>query len=298
MNILKKCNLCPRNCLVNRYQEKGYCKQSNKIRISKATLTYFEEPCISNKKGSGTIFFSGCNMGCVFCQNNLISKNNYGQDITIKRLAEIMLELQEKGAININLVTPTPHVIGIIKALKLAKKQGLTIPIIYNTSSYENLNTIKMLNGLIDVYLPDFKYFDDKYAIKYSKAYNYQEVTKEVIKEMYQQVGKCQFKKGNIQKGVIVRHLMLPGLKEDTKKILKYLYETYQDNIYLSLMNQYTIMDNLPYQELRQNIKKEDYNEVIDYAINLGISNCYCQLEDTNSKKYIPDFNLEGVNKS
>ena len=237
-------------------------------------------------------------MGCVFCQNNLISKNNYGQDITIKRLAEIMLELQEKGAININLVTPTPHVIGIIKALKLAKKQGLTIPIIYNTSSYENLNTIKMLNGLIDVYLPDFKYFDDKYAIKYSKAYNYQEVTKAVIKEMYQQVGKCQFKKGNIQKGVIVRHLMLPGLKEDTKKILKYLYETYQDNIYLSLMNQYTIMDNLPYQELRQNIKKEDYDEVIDYAINLGISNCYCQLEDTNSKKYIPDFNLEGVNKS
>lgn len=298
MNILKKCNLCKRNCLVNRYQTVGFCNQTNKIRIAKASLTYFEEPCISNKKGSGTIFFSGCNLKCVYCQNKCISQDNYGINITIKRLAQIMLELQDKGAININLVTPTPHVIGISKAIKIAKKNGLNIPIIYNTSSYENINTIKILNGLIDVYLPDFKYFDDTYALKYSKANNFLETEKEVIMEMFNQVGPCKFKNGNIVKGVIVRHLMLPYLKEDTKKVLNYLYNTYHDNIYISLMNQYTIIDNLPYQELNHNIKKTDYNEVIEYAINLGIKNCYCQLDNTNKKKYIPNFNLEGVKKT
>lgn len=297
MNILKKCNLCKRNCLVDRYKVTGYCKQTNKIRIAKSCLTYFEEPCISNEKGSGTIFFSGCNLGCVYCQNKCISIDNFGTYISIKRLAEIMLELQNKGAININLVTPTPHVIGIIKAIKIAKKNGLKIPIIYNTSSYENINTIKMLNGLIDVYLPDFKYFNDEIALKYSKANNYLETEKEVIKEMYKQVGPIKFKNDNVISGVIVRHLMLPGLKEDTKKVLKYLYNTYHDNIYISLMNQYTIMDNLQFDELKKNIKKSDYEEVIDYAINLGINNCYCQLDNTNSKKYIPDFNLEGVKK-
>lgn len=297
MNILKKCNLCKRNCFVNRYEEIGYCGQTNKIRIAKACITYFEEPCISSTKGSGTIFFSGCNMGCVFCQNKKISHGNYGTNVTIKRLAEIMLELQDKKALNINLVTPTPHVIGIIKAIKLAKKNGLVIPIIYNTSSYENINTIKMLDGLIDVYLPDFKYYDDMYALKYSKANNYLETEKEVIEEMFKQVGPCKFKNGNIIKGVIVRHLMLPTLKNDTKKVIKYLYDTYHDDIYLSIMNQYTIMDNLPFEELNKNIKKNDYEEIIDYAINLGINNCYCQLDNTNSKKYIPDFNLEGIKK-
>lgn len=296
MNVLRKCNLCKRNCLIDRYKRVGYCKQTNKIRIAKAALTYFEEPCISNEKGSGTIFFSGCNLGCVFCQNEEISRCNYGKDITIKRLAEIMLELENQGAININLVTPTPHVIGIIKAIKLAKKSGLSIPIIYNTSSYENVSTLKMLDGLIDVYLPDLKYFDDKYAIKYSKANNYFETSTLAIQEMYNQVGPVQFdKNGNIKNGVIVRHLMLPTLKEDTKTILKYLYNTYQDNIYISIMNQYTIIHKLKYEELNHRIKEKDYNEVIDYALNLGIKNAYCQLDNTSCKDFIPDFDLEGV---
>ena len=295
-NILKKCNLCQRNCLINRYKNRGFCKQSNKIRIAKAALTYFEEPCISNKKGSGTIFFSGCNLGCLYCQNKDISKNNFGKTISIKRLANIMLELQDKGAININLVTPTPHVIGIIKAIKLAKKNGLSIPIIYNTGSYENIETIKLLDGIVDVYLPDLKYFDDSYAIKYSKTKDYFKTASNCIKEMYKQVGICKFdKNGNIQKGVIVRHLMLPTLKEDTKKILSYLYKTYEDNIYISIMNQYTIIKKVEYPELNKNIKQSDYDEIIEYAINLGIKNAFCQLENTNSKDFIPNFDLEGV---
>jgi len=296
-NVLRKCNLCKRNCLADRYKNLGYCMQSNKIKVAKACLTYFEEPCISNEKGSGTIFFSGCNMGCVFCQNEKISKKNFGKNITIKRLASIMLELQDNGAININLVTPTPHVMGIIKAIEIAKKMGLNIPIIYNTSSYETVETIELLDGIVDVYLPDLKYFDDTYALKYSKSPDYFKTACEVIKKMYEQVGNIEFDElGNIKKGVIVRHLMLPTLKEDTKKILSYLYKTYKDNIYISIMNQYTVMDNLEYKELKRTIKTSEYNEIIDYAIDLGIKNAFCQLEDTSSKDFIPEFDLTGVN--
>lgn len=295
-DILKKCSLCNRKCLVNRYENIGFCMQTTDIRIAKACLTYFEEPCISNESGSGTIFFSGCNMGCCFCQNKKISTDNFGTIISVKRLSEIMLELQKKGAININLVTPTPHIIKIIEAIKIAKSNGLNIPIIYNTSSYETVDSIKLLDGLIDVYLPDLKYFNDLYAIKYSKSPNYFKTASKVIEEMYKQVGFCQFdQNGNIKKGVIVRHLMLPTLKEDTKKIVSYLYKTYQDNIYISIMNQYTIMENIKFKELNQKVKDKDYNDVIDYMINLGIKNAFCQLDDTSSKKYIPDFNLEGI---
>ena len=296
MDVLKKCNLCERNCLVNRYERVGFCKQTNEIKLAKAALTYFEEPCISNEKGSGTIFFSGCNLGCVYCQNIKISKENFGKTISFKRLAEIMLELQEMGAININLVTPTPHIIGIVEAIKLAKEKGLKIPIIYNTSSYETLEYLKLLDGLVDVYLPDLKYFDNNIALKYSKVKNYFQIATNNLEEMYRQVGSCEFdSQGNIKKGIIVRHLMLPNQKEDTKKILNYLYKTYQDNIYLSIMNQYTIMDNLPFEELKQTIKEKDYDEVIDYAISLGIKNAFCQLDNTNTKEFIPNFNLEGV---
>ncbi len=296
MNVLEKCNLCNRNCLVNRYKEVGYCKQTEKIRIAKATLTYFEEPCISNNKGSGTIFFSGCNLGCVFCQNDYISKNNYGKDITSERLSEIMLTLEKKGAININLVTPTPHILGIKEAIIKAKEKGLNIPIIYNTGSYDTVTALKELDGLIDVYLPDMKYFDNKYAIKYSKAPNYFETASLAISEMFKQVGPCKFdQKGNILKGVIVRHLMLPTLKEDSKNVLKYLYETYKDSIYLSIMNQYTIIKPLKYPELNHKIKEKDYNEVIDFCINIGIKNAFCQLDNTSSKDFIPKFDLEGV---
>ncbi len=298
-NVLKKCNLCARNCQVNRYQEVGYCKQTNKIRIAKAAITYFEEPCISGKRGSGTIFFSGCNMGCIFCQNREISTQNFGVNVTIKRLAEIMLELEAKGASNINLVTPTMHVVGIKKALKLAKQKGLKIPIIYNTSSYETKETIQSLASLIDVYLPDLKYFNDSYAIKYSNAKNYFQIATTAIMEMYKQVPKVEFdQNGYIKKGVIIRHLMLPTLKNDTKKILEYLYNTYHDNVYISIMNQYTVMDKFEYEELNHGIKKRDYEEIIDYALSLGITNAFCQLDDTSSKKFIPKFDLNGVKKT
>ncbi len=298
MNLLKKCTLCPRMCKVNRYQQLGFCQCDNNIRLALAKLFFYEEPPISGTKGSGAIFFSGCNLKCVFCQNMEISSFNKGQKITIKRLAEIMIELQNKGAHNINLVTPTMYIPGIIKAIKKAKKYGLAIPIIYNSSGYENAQSIKLLDGLIDVYLPDFKYFSNDYAIKYSKANNYVENAMLAIKEMVRQTGPCKFnKQGLITKGVIVRHLMLPGLKEDTKKILDYLYRTYHDNIYISIMNQYTPNKYVKYDELKHPLKESDYDEIIDYALDLGISNAFCQVGGTVSESFVPEFNFEGVKK-
>jgi len=222
---LDKCNLCPRNCLVNRNNnELGFCKAPKDLVIAKAYLHKWEEPCISGDIGSGTIFFSYCNLKCIYCQNYDISTLNMGEVVSIMRFKEICLELQEKGALNINLVTPTHFVPLIVEGLKLAKKEGLTIPIIYNTSSYENVETIRMLDGLIDVYLPDLKYYNDEYAIKYSNAKNYFKNASLVIDEMYKQIGKCEFSdNGIMKKGVIVRHLMLPDNISDSKKI-KYIY--------------------------------------------------------------------------
>ena len=298
-NILKECTLCPRNCRINRYNKKGFCGATNKIKIARAALHYYEEPSISGINGSGTIFFSGCNLQCVFCQNNEISKNNFGKEISITRLSEIMIELQQKKAHNINLVTPTHYIPQIVKAIKKAKKLGLKIPIVYNTSGYEKKESLKLLRGLIDIYLPDFKYYNNEYAKKYSNSLNYLEYAKESLDEMYLQTGPCKFdKKGMLKKGIIVRHLMLPTLKEDTKLILKYLYKTYDDNIYISIMNQYTPPKNIKFNELKSSINKSDYNEVIDYALDLGITNAYCQMDGTVSESFIPTFNLEGVIKN
>lgn len=298
-NILKECTLCPRNCKINRYLKQGFCGATNKIKIARASLHYFEEPSISGTNGSGTIFFSGCNLQCVFCQNNEISKNNYGKEISITRLSEIMLELQKKKAHNINLVTPTHYIPQIKKAIIKAKKNGLEIPIVYNTSGYEKVESLKLLRGLINIYLPDFKYYNNQYGKKYSNAPNYLEYVKDSIKEMYLQTGPCKFdKNGMLKKGVIVRHLMLPTLKEDTKLILKYLYETYHDNIYISIMNQYTPPNNIKIEELKSSIKDNDYNEIIDYALDLGITNAYCQMDGTVSESFIPKFDLEGVIKN
>lgn len=297
-NLLKDCTLCPRECHINRYKQKGFCNLNNKIKVSLAKLFYYEEPPISGTMGSGTIFFSNCNLKCCFCQNIEISKGGKGLYISIKRLSEIMLELQEKKAHNINLVTPTMFIPQIIKAIKLAKKNGLTIPIVYNTSGYEKIDTIKLLDGLIDIYLPDFKYYNDDLAIKYSKAPNYAENIKESLQEMYRQVGTAIFdKNGIMKKGIIVRHLMLPEQKEDTKKILKYLYNTYKDNIYLSIMNQFTPINKTNYPELNHKLKKSDYEEIIDYALTLGINNAFCQEDETVSDSFIPNFNYEGIKK-
>lgn len=291
-NIFKKCELCPHNCLIDRTKTPGVCGVKDKLIVARTSLHNWEEPPISGTNGSGTIFFSGCNLKCIFCQNYQISTKLIGQEITTNDLANICLNLEKKGAHNINLVTPTHFVPLIIEGLKLAKEKGLKIPIVYNTSGYEKKETIKMLDGIVDIYLPDMKYYNDEYAIKYSHAPNYFKYAKEALEEMYKQVGKPKFNKdGLMTKGIIVRHLMLPGLKEDTKEILKYLYDTYKDNIYISIMNQYTpIKEFKRFTELNNKVSENDYNEIIDYAIDLGIKKAFIQEGETQSESFIPDF--------
>lgn len=298
LNLLDKCTLCPRGCNVNRNNDElGFCMMTKDLYVARAALHFWEEPIISGDKGSGTVFFSGCNLKCVFCQNYQISTNNFGKKITIERLSEIFLELQRQGAHNINLVTPTPFVPQIIEALKIAKREGLTIPIVYNSSGYESIDTIKLLDGYIDIYLPDFKYFDNNYALKYSKCPNYFEYASTSIKEMLHQVGKPQFNKdGTLTKGVIVRHMMLPGLLEDSKKIIYYLVENYNKDIFISIMNQYTPTNNLTrYNEINKTVDNNDYEELINYAIDLGIKNGFIQEGETQKTSFIPEFDTTGV---
>lgn len=296
-NIYKKCSLCQRNCLVNRYQQKGLCGATNKLKIARAALHFWEEPCISGREGSGAIFFSNCSLKCIFCQNRKISAQGFGKDITIDRLSNICLELQEKKANNINLVTPTHYVPSIVKAIQKAKKRGLHIPIVYNTSSYENINTLKMLDGVVDIYLPDLKYFDSKIGKRYSHIDNYFEVAKENIWEMYKQVGKPIFNDQNMMiRGMIVRILLLPGHLEDAKRIVKYLYDTYHNDIYISIMNQYTpLHDFKKYPNLNVKVSEEEYDELVNYACDLGITNAFIQEGETQSDSFIPDFNMDGV---
>ena len=291
-----KCNLCPRKCNVDRETVLGYCQAPNKLVTGKYYLHKWEEPCITGEHGSGTIFFSYCNLKCIFCQNYQISTLNVGKEITIEKFSDICLKLQEMHANNINLVSPTHYVHLIKEGLILAKKKGLTIPIVYNTSSYELASTIDMLNGLVDIYLPDLKYYDDNLAKKYSNAPNYFKYATKAIEAIYNQVGPCQFdQEGNIIKGVIVRHLILPNHLEDSKIILKYLYSTYKDNIYISIMNQYTPLRKLSYDNLNRKLTPSEYDEIIDYAWDLGIRNAFTQEEGTQSDSFVPDFNCEDI---
>lgn len=294
MNVLRKCNLCPRNCLVDRYHSVGYCKAKARIKISLVSLHMWEEPFISGNNGSGTIFFSNCNLGCIFCQNKKI-RDGYGKEISIKRFSEILLEQQSRGAHNINLVTPTHFVPLIKKGIIKAKEKGLNIPIVYNTSSYENVDTIKMMDSLVDIYLADLKYYDNKYAEKYSKVKDYFKYATASIEEMYNQVGKPLIKNGLLKKGLVVRVLLLPNMVEDAKKIIKYLYDTYQDNIYISIMNQYTPVDKYIYEELNNKVLDSEYEELINYACDLGITNAFIQEGDTCLESFIPNFNLENI---
>lgn len=296
-NVLNKCNLCPRNCLVNRScGEVGFCKAGNKIMLAKYYLHKWEEPCITGEKGSGTIFFTYCNLRCLFCQNYKISSLNYGLEISTKRFSEICLELQDRGATNINLVTPTHFVPLIIDGIKLAKKNGLVIPIVYNSSGYETVDTIKMLEGIVDIYLPDFKYYSDEYAIKYSGCKDYFKYASEALCEMVKQKGSCKFDNdGNMISGVLVRHLLLPGMEDDSKKILKYLYDNYGSNIYISIMNQYTPVRKCKYEELNSKIDNSVYEDVIDYAWDIGIRNAFIQEEGTQSDSFIPDFDISSL---
>ena len=297
MDILEKCTLCPKNCGVNRKNgEIGFCGAGNKVKIARCDLHFWEEPCISGENGSGTVFFSHCNLRCVYCQNYKISHMGVGKTVSTEELAKAFLNLQEKGANNINLVTPTHYVPQIIDAVTLARKNGLTLPILYNSSGYENVETIKMLHGIVDIYLPDLKYFDDKYAERYSGIKNYFDIASRAISEMFESVGKCVFDgNGIIKKGVIVRHMMLPHLMFDSKKVIDYLFKTYGDDIFISIMNQYTpIHENLKnFPELNQKISKEYYDTLIDYAVDIGIKNTYIQDGDTAKESFIPEFSGE-----
>ena len=286
-----KCNLCPRNCNVDRSMKLGYCMAPNNMVIARYSLHMWEEPVISGETGSGTIFFSYCNMRCCFCQNYEISELHKGKVVSVEEFSDICLELQEKEASNINLVTPTMFVPWIREGLLLAKSKGLNIPIVYNTSSYENIDTIKMLDGIVEIYLADLKYYDNSLGIKYSKCNDYFKYASLCIDEMVKQIGgNIIGKDGLMKKGVIVRHLVLPSCVEDSKNIIKYLYDKYGDNIFISIMNQYTPVRKSKYIELNRKVTDDEYDEVVDYAYDLGVRKAFIQEGCTQDSSFIPDF--------
>lgn len=290
----KKCNMCPFKCDVTRENGNlGVCKIGNKIKVSKVSTHLWEEPCISGTKGSGAIFFTGCNLRCLFCQNYKISREACkGEEISEEDLANIFLEKQKEGVHNINLVSPTSYTEYIRNSIIIAKKKGLKIPIVYNSNGYENVETLKTLEGLIDVYLPDFKYADDIIAKEYSGAINYTKNAVLAIKEMYRQVGNAKFNKdGIIEKGIIIRHLVLPNNIENTKKVLEIIANEIDKAVYVSLMGQYIPKDNaIKYEKLNRKVTKEEYDEVIEYFFEVGLKNGFTQELSSASDEYIPDF--------
>lgn len=298
MSDLKKiytdCTLCERRCGVNRYEVTGACGMTADTYISRAALHMWEEPIISGNSGSGTIFFSGCSLSCMFCQNKEISRGRVGVKVSDERLAEIMLRLESDGAHNINFVTPTHFVPTVIEATARARELGLTLPIVYNTSSYESVKTIGMLGSTVDIYLADYKYNLSKTAKAYSKAENYPVAARAAIAEMVKQKGAPVIKDGLMQSGVIVRILLLPGHVAEAKLSVKYLYEAYGDSIYLSLMSQYTPMPNMP-RPLDRTVTRAEYAELVDYAVGKGITRAFVQDGKAASESFIPAFDLTGV---
>ncbi len=341
--LMKSCNLCNRHCHVDRNETVGYCGQTAKLRAARAALHFWEEPCISGKNGSGPVFFSGCSLHCIFCQNYGIAMDSAiseksaaprcpittkksagsitGKTISVERLSEIFLELQEKGAHNINLVTPSHFIPQIVSALTLSKSRGLSLPIVYNTGSYETVDALKMLDGLVDIYLPDLKYHSPRLSTRYSHAPDYFSCASEAIQEMFRQVGRPQFdsnicaelpelsENSLMKRGMIVRHLLLPGCLKDSKNILSYLYHTYGDSVFVSIMSQYTPMPQLAtgtsgmasplfferYPELTRRVTKKEYDELTDFALSLGMENVFIQDMDVAQDSFIPAFDLEGI---
>ena len=290
---LAKCEICPFRCKVNRLSgQVGRCGCGDKIRVAKYQLHYFEEPCISGKSGSGTVFFSNCNFKCIFCQNYKISQEGKGNEVTIEELANIFLKLQQEGANNINLVTPTMYAYQIIEAIKLARMNGLNLPIIYNSNGYENVETLRDLRGYVDVYLPDLKYYADELAIKYSKAPNYFKIATKAILEMINQVGLPEFdENGMIKKGVIIRHLVLPGHIQNSKHILKWLKENVEGKAYVSVMAQYFPTYKAKEDEyLNRKLTRKEYSEIEQYLYLLDIQNGYMQELGKHEEEYVPDF--------
>lgn len=298
MNKYENCLLCPRKCGINRSTgQTGVCGVSSEIRVARAALHYWEEPCISGEKGSGAVFFSGCSLHCVFCQNREISDGKAGKVISKERLSDIFIELAGKGANNINLVTPGQYIPDIVWAVSDAKRRGMELPIVYNTSGYENETELKLLEGIVDVYLPDFKYMDSALSAKYSRAKDYPSVAKQALSEMVRQQPKVVIDDatGLIQKGVIVRQLLLPGHVNDAKAILKYLHDTYQNSIYISMMSQFTPIALKDYPEINRTVTRREYERLIDYAIKIGITNAFIQEGDVAKDSFIPAFDCEGV---
>lgn len=290
---LAKCEICPFRCKVNRLSgQVGRCGCGDKIRVAKYQLHYFEEPCISGKSGSGTVFFSNCNFKCIFCQNYKISQEGKGNEVTIEELANIFLKLQQEGANNINLVTPTMYTYQIIEAIKIARMKGLNLPIIYNSNGYENVETLRDLRGYVDVYLPDLKYYADELAIKYSKAPNYFKIATKAILEMINQVGLPEFdENGMIKKGVIIRHLVLPGHIQNSKHILKWLKENVEGKAYVSVMAQYFPTYKAKEDEyLNRKLTRKEYSEIEQYLYLLDIQNGYMQELGKHEEEYVPDF--------
>ena len=294
---MDKCYLCPRNCGADREDTPGFCASFNKIKIARAALHMWEEGCISGKNGSGTVFFSGCNLRCVFCQNHEISYENNGKEVSVSELADIFLRLQSVNAHNINLVTPTHFTKEIIKALDIAKSKGLKIPVVYNCGGYEKEETIGSLKGYVDIFLPDFKYVSPVLSKKYSNAEDYFKVAAGALDKMYEIMGKPEFDdNGMMKKGIIVRHLLLPGCIKDSKKVLKYLYDTYKDNIFISIMSQYTPLPHVSkYPELNRKIYPAEYKRLVEYAMDLGITNGYIQEGDVAEESFIPSFRGEDI---
>lgn len=292
------CKLCPRECNADRaHGEAGVCGVTGVgIYGARAALHMWEEPCISGEHGSGTVFFSGCPLRCVYCQNYKIAHAEQGIEISGTRLSEIFLELQEKGAHNINLVTPTHYTEQIIPAVQQAKEKGLHIPIVYNCSGYEKVDTLQKLDGIVDIYLTDFKYMENAMAKRYSRAENYPEIAKNALAEMVRQCGEAAFTEdGMMKKGVIVRHLLLPGYLKNAKAVVEYVYKNYGDRVFLSLMNQYTPLPWVEaWPEINRKVTEEEYDALVDYAIELGVENGFIQEGETAEESFIPTFDNEG----
>ena len=298
MNKYENCLLCPRKCGINRSTgQTGICGVSSEIKVARAALHYWEEPCISGKRGSGAVFFSGCSLHCVFCQNREISDGKAGKVISKERLSDIFMELADKGANNINLVTPGQYIPDIVWAVNDAKSRGMKLPIIYNTSGYENVTELKLLEGIVDVYLPDFKYMDSTLSARYSRAKDYPSVAKQALSEMVRQQPDVVIDDatGLIQKGVIVRQLLLPGHVNDAKAVLKYLYDTYHDHVYISMMSQFTPIALKNYPEINRTVTKREYERLVNYALEIGITNAFIQEGDVAKDSFIPAFDCEGV---
>ena len=295
VKILEKCAICPHNCGINRLNNQiGRCKSKDTVKVALYSTHNFEEPCISGKKGSGTVFFSNCNMNCVFCQNYEISQQGKGKEISIEELADIFIKQQEKDVENINLVTPTSYVPQIIEAIKIARKNGLKLPIVYNTNGYEKVETLKMLEGYVDIYLPDFKYSDDDLGKRLSKVDNYFEIATEALKEMYRQTGKAVFNaEGIMQKGMIIRHLVLPNHILNSRRVLKWINENMHD-VYVSVMAQYfPTYKAKEIDDINRKLTKEEYEQIENYLYRLDLENGYIQELGEHEEEYVPHWECD-----